>query len=556
MRRLVNLPAGSAVAALFLSVLAPGVSAQEVAPQAAIIDTIIIQRHNVFNEDEAASSGVFRVMNKLHITTKEYVILDYLQFEVGEPFDSAAVAESERQLRLRRLFREITMDSVRLEDGRLAVRIQSQDGWSLKPKVKFSIASTGDWTGTLGLNEINLLGTGNQVYAAYVKELDRDGLNASAMFTRILGWNFDAGGNYAGLSDGRNGNWLVGLPFRNTESSKSYQWDGLWADQDIIQYRVTDVPDSIVTDTTTYRRDAFINTLKAGLATRNQTGNYLRWGADVGIRQEEFYLDPTAKGTVPDSIYGTVSVWGEFSKTKFAQYRRFNGFGTEDIDLSSTARLTATFAPETFGWQGNGVGLGLNASVGREGVIAGRGWLWASVDANYLWNAAVQDSGRVIVNLAAGFKPAPRHSTAVQVQLGRMWNPKPGDEFDLGFENAPRGWAAHSFVGDKAWWAQIEHRYFAVDKFLNLVGIGFGAFFDYGGAWYDDDQSSRSGGSIGAGLRLGSTLSTVAMTGRADIVYKIGDNITGNRWVFAFGSGFAFPRRTIPVINYKAQPPP
>ena len=110
-------------------------------------------------------------------------------------------------------------------------------------------------------------------------------------------------------------------------------------------------------------------------------------------------------------------------------------------------------------------------------------------------------------------------------------------------------------MGDKAWWAQIEHRYFAVDNFLNLVGIGFGAFFDYGGAWYDD-QSSRTGGSIGGGLRLGSALSTVAMTGRIDIVYKIGDNVTGDRWVFAFGSGFAFPRRTIPVINYKAQPPP
>jgi hypothetical protein len=46
------------------------------------------------------------------------------------------------------------------------------------------------------------------------------------------------------------------------------------------------------------------------------------------------------------------------------------------------------------------------------------------------------------------------------------------------------------------------------------------------------------------------------MTGRADLVYKIADNVTGNRWVFAFGSGFAFPRRTIPVVNYKAQPPP
>jgi hypothetical protein len=555
MRRLTRLLIGSAVATPFLFVLAPGVSAQDVVPQAAVIDTIIIERNNVFTEEEAASSGIFRVMNKIHVTTKEFVIADYLQFEVGEPFDSASVAESERQLRLRRLFREITMDSVRLDDGRLAVHVRSQDGWSLKPKFKFSVASTGDWTGTFGINEINLLGTGNQVYAAYVKELDRDGLNASALFTRIFGWDFDAGGNYAGLSDGRNGNWLIGLPFRNTESSKSYQWDGLWADQDIIQYRVTDVADSIATDTTTYRRDAFINKLKAGLATRRRTGNFIRWGADVGIRQEAFYLDPSARGTVPDSVYGTVSAWGEVSKVKYAQFRRFNGFGTEDIDLSSTVKLTATLAPETFGWQGTGVGLGLNAAAGQDRVIAGHGWVWASVDANYLWNAAVQDSGRVIVNLAAGFKPALRHSTAMQVQLGRMWNPKPGDEFDLGFENAPRGWAAHSFVGDKAWWAQIEHRFFAVDEFLNLVGIGFGAFFDYGGAWYEG-QSARSGGSIGAGLRLGSALSTVAMTGRADIVYKIGDSATGNRWVFAFGSGFAFPRRTIPVINYKVQPPP
>jgi hypothetical protein len=388
-----------------------------------------------------------------------------------------------------------------------------------------------------------------------VKEIDRDGLNASAQFVRILGWDFDAGGNYAGLSDSKNGNWIAGLPFRNSESPKSYQYDGLWANQDILQYRVADVADSIVTDTTTYRRDAFTNSLTAGLATRHRTGNYLRFGANVGVRQEQFYLDPSAAGMVPDSVYGTVGVWGEVSKVKYAQYRRFNGFGTEDIDLSSALRLTATLAPESFGWQGTGVGLAISASTGADVFIGGRGWVWTSIDANYLWNAAVQDSGRVIINVAAGVKEAERHATALQVQIGRLWNPKPGDEFDLGFDNPPRGWDAHSFVGTRMWWAQIEHKYFAVDKFLGLVGIGFGAFFGYGGAWYDD-QSARSGGSVGAGLRLGSALSTIAMTGRADLVYKIGDNVTGNRWVFAFGSGFAFPRRTIPVVNYKAQPPP
>lgn len=160
----------------------------------------------------------------------------------------------------------------------------------------------------------------------------------------------------------------------------------------------------------------------------------------------------------------------------------------------------------------------------------------------------------MVFNVAAGFKPAARHSTAVQVQFGRLWNQKPGDEFDLGFENAPRGWAAHSFVGNKMWWTSIEHRYYAVDKFLNLVGIGFGAFFDYGGAWYAD-QEPRTGGSVGLGLRLGSALSTVAKTGRMDLAYNIGSTVSGSRWTFVIGAGFTYPRRTIPVINYRAQPP-
>jgi hypothetical protein len=147
---------------------------RELATTAPVIDTIIVNRSNVFTEEEAESSGVFRVMNAIHVTTQEWLILDYLQFEVGEPYDPAEIAESERKLRAKRLFRELSIDSVRLEDGRLAVRVDAQDGWSLKPKFSLSIASNGDWTGAFGVNEINLLGTGNQVYLAYVKEIDRE----------------------------------------------------------------------------------------------------------------------------------------------------------------------------------------------------------------------------------------------------------------------------------------------------------------------------------------------------------------------------------------------
>ena len=69
-----------------------------------------------------------------------------------------------------------------------------------------------------------------------------------------------------------------------------HEWNGLVAHQNVLRYRVRDVQDSVALDTTTYRRDAFINNLNAGLATLHQTGNYLRFGATVGVRQEAFYL--------------------------------------------------------------------------------------------------------------------------------------------------------------------------------------------------------------------------------------------------------------------------
>jgi hypothetical protein len=43
--------------------------------------------------------------------------------------------------------------------------------------------------------------------------VDREGWNLSVAFGRVLGSNVDIVGNYAGMSDGKNGNWAVGTPF-------------------------------------------------------------------------------------------------------------------------------------------------------------------------------------------------------------------------------------------------------------------------------------------------------------------------------------------------------
>ena len=121
------------------------------------------------------------------------VILQDLLFKQGQPYDSARIAESERILREKLIFRELDIDTTRIGD-KFAVVVRTVDGWSTKPKFKFSVASDGTVTGTLGINEINLLGTGNQVYVAYEKQVDRDGINLSLLFKRTFGWDLDAAG--------------------------------------------------------------------------------------------------------------------------------------------------------------------------------------------------------------------------------------------------------------------------------------------------------------------------------------------------------------------------
>jgi hypothetical protein len=88
-------------------------------------------------------------------------------------------------------------------------------------------------------------------------------------------------------------------------------------------------------------------------------------------------------------------------------------------------------------------------------------------------------------------------------------------------------------------WGALEHRAFLIDEVFGMLGVGFAAFVDYGGAWFEDDRR-RLGGDVGVGVRLGATRATGPNVGRIDLAYKFGEGLDGSRWVVSFGRGFAF----------------
>ena len=82
-----------------------------------IIRGVIIDRQDIFDADEARASSLARFGNAIHTTTRRRVIERELLFQPGEPFDSAKVAETARNLRALGIFRRVLIDSIHTDSG-------------------------------------------------------------------------------------------------------------------------------------------------------------------------------------------------------------------------------------------------------------------------------------------------------------------------------------------------------------------------------------------------------------------------------------------------------
>src|ERR671913_1682616 len=93
--------------------LSQGVAGRKAsASKAPTIRAIIINRSEVFDSVEVRGFWGFGLVNALHVQTRPYVVRRELLFEVGEPFDTARVNESARDLRALSIFRDVEIDTV------------------------------------------------------------------------------------------------------------------------------------------------------------------------------------------------------------------------------------------------------------------------------------------------------------------------------------------------------------------------------------------------------------------------------------------------------------
>jgi hypothetical protein len=494
-----------------------------------VVSSVQIHRENVFDKAESGS-WLFAAANKLHIVTREHVVRRELLIPVGAPFDSATADETARNLRKLGIFRKAIVDSSSSTGSGLVQEVTTYDSWTTQVQAAFK--SSGDQiTWNAGIAEKNLLGLQIKASVKYTSDPDRSTTQFAAFVPRIWRNRVDLNTAYKQYSDGESGDFTLSAPFTTLTTPASSTLDVDYADRSVLRFFEGEEEAS-----DTLRHLLAKATLNGGWATRASRKGYVRVGAKLQLRREN-YADV---GTPIDdrSFFGELGAGVEWSRSDFAVVNGYRGLGgPEDVDLSATVRADVWVAPSAWGYDRGGIGPAVKANVGW---LLPNGFTTFYLRASSLFTSKGLDSGSVGAQGVLTLLPAPRHTVVLNAQGGMQKNGYPGEEFDLGLTFGPRAYPAHAFTGDRAFFTTVEYRWVAIPEAFKLVGIGLAGFADYGGAWYTGSPV-RTGADAGVGLRLGSTRAASGKGAtRVDLAWRFASEEFDKRWILAVGSGFPF----------------
>jgi hypothetical protein len=485
-------------------------------PGRVTIDTVIIVNHNIFSRSDSdpAPGWVAHLANGLHIRTRQWVIRRWLLLAPGDGFDRARMEESERALRSLGVFRQVRVDTVRTESGKLAVRAVTSDGWSTQPQFNFMSAG-GDNIWDVGFTERNFLGTATELSLIYGRNPDRRHLDFEFINPEFFSRRTLFSARYRDLSDGNHGDWEVGLPFNETAAPYSAETYGEIADERVLQFR-----DAALLDST--RHHLFRLGLRGGRAIHPNSHSYTRLWSAWEWRREDFAATDTNRFAY--SVFTTFRAGLEWGIVRFRVLEHFNSYARrEDVDLSPMLHVGAVVQ--------SGVGYELS---GQTSAVWTRGFAVLRVNANGL------DSTRTRAEITMVSQNMPRQTLIAHAEGGILSRPKPGAEFDPWTEQrSPRLFGIHDFTGTRMTWFVLEDRILLKDDILGLMAFGIAPFVDYGGAWYAN-EAARQGGDVGMSLRFGPTRAVRGEAAEFAFGYRFGQSVQGRRWAVTLRRGFSF----------------
>ncbi len=525
-----------------------------------VVGEITITTRDIFSPPEIAEAGLLmrtlrRGMNGLHTNTRDYVLRGELLFAEGDPFDPAALAETERNLRELGFLNRIRVTATDTTgDGRVNVLVTVRESWSLQTNLAYARSSGGDTRWTVQVSEKNFLGHGVTLGAGVGADENSSYWNLWFRKRRISSLGLLVGVDYAQRGDGHLRNIFVKRPFYAQQDDWGFSagaWDGL---TDVRFYLSNAGPAGVDPDGEA--------SLYAKLPAHRKGGELVfqkrvsdpdsprvwRLGAGVRVTWQDIDLDSKSYWELSDGRYADLDyltepgqplardqgttvypfLWLQTEGRTWAKARFILQYGpTEDIPLDYQLSLRAGPA---------GPAVGSNSGFGgqrwlTEGSLSSWkpvGWGFGHLNLSGSWLAGAPPERFHYYGATVGWvgrRGAEKHPwiTRVFAEYAGGENLTGDQALLLGLGRGLRTLQFDGMAGDRLVRWNVEQGKATSWEILGLFRLGGAVFYDGGCAWWRDENRSLADArhEVGCGLRLGPTRSASAQVSRLDVSWAL-----------------------------------
>jgi hypothetical protein len=499
------------------------------------IRRIRVVRRDIFDThipDE--DKKVFRLVNALHVTTKESAIRAQLLFKEGDIYNADLAKESERAVRGILRLRNVRVTPVPVDAGTVDLLVSAQETWTTEPV--FSLSGVGaNLNLKAGVRERNLLGFGKKASLFYRKTDGIISREVSYEDPALLGTPLAMDAEYQDREDGTLRFLSLRKPFRSSitpwfaggeftdDKSELRQLDNLGNDVGLVRSELWEAGGS------------------AAVSAWSTTKVIRRPGLGYKKRKEstEVILGTAAARS---DLYHIFSVQWGWERVRFLTVNHIDQYDRdEDFTLGPSLNFSAGFSRHKW------VRGSENANFFEGRFVQGRtfglshfGQFTLTGKGKYQterWRAAVAGAELKYFN---HFQP--RQTLALHLGWETIVNPGPADQLLLGGDTGLRAYKVNQFAGNKKLLLNAENRFFVIDDILSFMSLGAVVFGDAGYVWAAGRSPRMKDvkADFGTGLRFYLNRTSVGHVLRLDVAYAAKRVKEQERIVLSFGSSHAF----------------
>ncbi len=494
----------------------------------AVVGSVTINNGSIFDlENPDEDKLLYRLANKAHITTRPKVIEQQLLFQSGDKFSTQTLEESERLLRGNRYIQEAQIEPIRHANGVVDVHVSTTDTWTLVPKLSFS-HSGGASSTDVGIKEMNLLGTGIGIEAAYTSDVDRDSKVLKVVDHHLGDSWYSVKAIFEDSSDGHTRYLDLGQPFYSLNSTTAFGMT-LYNNE-----RIESLYDRGEIESQ-FGQESRAQEFYFGRSKGLQDGWAKRYTAGLGYEEQRFseVIDGVAPSTVmPEDrklVYPFIGI--EILQDKYEEGTNYDQVArVEDRFLGTAFKARLGVTGESFGSDRNAllIDVGARTSFSKSKKSS----LHLTSEFATRW----ESGGLANMTLALDAKYYRRQSDKrlLFVRLNGTYgqNLDLDQQLYLGGDNGLRGYPLRYQSGDKRALLTLEQRFFTDWYPFRLFRVGAAVFFDAGQTWGEGPFGTGSDGllkDVGAGLRLGNARTGLGRIIHVDVAYPLdGDESISN----------------------------